>query len=311
MKINAKNQIGVTHTHYSYEDVKSGKWISIPDGKKDAFYFGVSNLRDVKGDGVITHRGVLKVCPQGTNGDDYLDDLEKNAAHSLLTFEYNDFSTPSGVADESIKCRNNVCVDANFFAENIGIDGGEADTYSIGSSEAFYSTVYSKWLVGSGSHLIFAPGNNVKNGSIKMIDGYLYPNTPGGYSLGTSNNPFYMLYSTYGVKQVSDKRDKIDIQYLSEGNLTDQDCSKFVKDELKLATYKMKDSRDVNDTQIGFIAQDIIDTKLGSLIVEKGEKEEDRLTYSLSNYVNVLAGALKESLNKIDTLEKRLEKLEK
>lgn len=187
-------------------------------------------------------------------------------------------------------------------------------TYYIGAPDEVYKEVHSQAIIGNGTNLFLGPKKEAKYGHVVMNDwGVIYPQKSGGYQFGQTGNAFHSIYLTNGVQQVSDARDKEEIEYLEKKStdITDKDCLEFIKNDLKLATYKMKSDEGIGKKQLGFIAQDIMDTKLGSLIVEKGETEEDRLTYSLSNYVNVLAGALKESLNKIDMLEKRLEKLEK
>lgn len=54
--------------------------------------------------------------------------------------------------------------------------------------------------------------------------------------------------------------------------------------------------------QLGFIAQDIKDSKVGDFLLE--ENEEGSLSYSLSSYVNILTGALQNALRRIEELEK-------
>lgn len=175
----------------------------------------------------------------------------------------------------------------------------------------FYKT-YSESLYGNGTNLWLSgtdsPASNIGYITISK-DGYLYPSAAGGYSLGTSTKPFFALYSQNGVNPTSDRRKKENIKYINsdtEANLKLDDCFNFVKNDLDLATYKFKESDDKsNNENLGFIAQDVQKTKLGSLIVQDGET----LTYSLNNYVNVLAGALQKSLKKIDVLEKDLKEL--
>jgi hypothetical protein len=65
--------------------------------------------------------------------------------------------------------------------------------------------------------------------------------------------------------------------------------------------------------QLGFIAQDIKNTKVGDLVVVKGENGE--LGYINNSYINIIAGALQYEINlkdkQISELEKRITILEK
>lgn len=71
------------------------------------------------------------------------------------------------------------------------------------------------------------------------------------------------------------------------------------------------------DVRLGFIAQDLLynedqtDNKVGQFIVTPVSVEDGRtLEYNEGDYVNVLAGALKQAINEIEILKLRLEELE-
>ena len=71
------------------------------------------------------------------------------------------------------------------------------------------------------------------------------------------------------------------------------------------------------DVRLGFIAQDLLynedqtDNKVGQFIVTPVSVEDGRtLEYNEGDYVNVLAGALKQAINEIEMLKGRIEKLE-
>ena len=71
------------------------------------------------------------------------------------------------------------------------------------------------------------------------------------------------------------------------------------------------------DVRLGFIAQDLLynedqtDNKVGQFIVTPVSVEDGRtLEYNEGDYVNVLAGALKQAINEIEILKIRLEELE-
>ena len=55
---------------------------------------------------------------------------------------------------------------------------------------------------------------------------------------------------------------------------------------------------------IGFIAQDVVGTNVGSRIVSVSE--DGKHSYNLGTYVSTLAGALQVAINKIDELEKMI-----
>jgi hypothetical protein len=124
-------------------------------------------------------------------------------------------------------------------------------------------------------------------------------------NLGSAAKRWGTLYCTSGVNQSSDRNSKEDIQYINDkvrnNNLSISDCTDFVKD-VNLATYKYKDTDD-KTTQLGFIAQDVKDSKVGEFLIEKDE--EGTLSYSLPSYVNVLTGALQDALKRIEELENK------
>ena len=166
--------------------------------------------------------------------------------------------------------------------------------------------------------------------AINSNSGYIFPaKYNGAFALGTTNNRFSSIYSINSVSVSSDSRLKTDIHYLDEPidetvildnriernmHITTEDMYNFIKDDLKLASYRYNANleRDITSVDYGFIAQDILYTKVGSEIVQLADKNDlnSELSYNQGNYINVLAGALQTAINKIDDLEKRLAKLE-
>ncbi|WP_304341641.1 tail fiber domain-containing protein [Metaclostridioides mangenotii] len=124
-------------------------------------------------------------------------------------------------------------------------------------------------------------------------------------NLGSAARRWGTLYCTSGVNQSSDRNSKEDIQYINDksrnNDLTNTDFKDFIKD-VDLATYKLRDTDD-KTTQLGFIAQDVQNSKVGEFLIKKDE--EGTLSYSLSSYVNVLAGALQVALKEIEELKNR------
>lgn len=145
-----------------------------------------------------------------------------------------------------------------------------------------------------------------------------------------------------GVALYSDKSLKTDIRYVDldiqdvsdnglmapNVNITTQDMHSFIE-TLPMASYRMKKdvSNNVDYTYYGFIAQDILYTKVGSELIENGEITEtetvlgedgetleittkrDILRYSENKFVAFICGALQEEIKQRKALERRLNNL--
>lgn len=143
-----------------------------------------------------------------------------------------------------------------------------------------------------------------------------------GVRLGASGHMWSTVYAKGGVNTGSDRTVKENIRYLNAENelatqsedINEKDLYNFVKDDLMVAEYNFIGEE---RTEIGFIAQDILynldgsDNKVGQILVNKPDEEQSPLTYSEKTYSNILAGALRQAINKIESLEKRIEELEK
>ena len=72
-----------------------------------------------------------------------------------------------------------------------------------------------------------------------------------------------------------------------------------------------RQAREMNTEQIGFIAQDIVNTKVGSRMIT--EDSEGVLGYETGNYTTIIAGALQEEIKlrdaQIDELKQENELL--
>ena len=98
----------------------------------------------------------------------------------------------------------------------------------------------------------------------------------------------------------------------------------FIKNDFRPATYMYKAMREEEghvdaDRQIGFIANDIIDTEVGqTFLYNFGTEEETDIMFSPTGYTTVVARALQEEIKRREELEakcvdleERLIKLEK
>ena len=152
-----------------------------------------------------------------------------------------------------------------------------------------------------------------------MCNGSMYPtrSAQGGWDIGLVTNRFYTLYAV-NTNLSSDKNMKEDIVYLDDEPKTislDEETSfktpfkDFICNDLKVAAYKYKrqtieEDEDGNerikdlphqpeDSQIGFIAQDIRNTEVGSMFVYG---EDGNMNYSPSGFTTVVAKALQEEI---------------
>ena len=166
--------------------------------------------------------------------------------------------------------------------------------------------------------------------------GYAYKLAPtvGGIDLGNSGDwqRWRTLY-VQSVDQTSDIKYKENIMYLDEivtydlRNDNSTPFLDFIKNEFKPALYDYKiireeEGRRTNDSQLGFIANDIINTEVGqTFLYDSGTEEETNLSFSTTGYTTVVARALQEEIrvrddqiamleNTIINLEERLSALE-
>ena len=168
-----------------------------------------------------------------------------------------------------------------------------------------------------------------------IANGSVYPgrNAQGGWDCGLANRRFYTVYCV-NVNQSSDRNMKEDIHYidneialLSTESENPTPFKDFICNDLKVATYKYKrqitienedgtsEVEDIEhepqDSQIGFIAQDIRDTEIGSMFVYG---EDGNMNYSPSGFTTVVAKALQEEIKtrdlEIEALKNRLKILE-
>lgn len=183
---------------------------------------------------------------------------------------------------------------------------------AIGASEfqcnKFYSTNGGKPILMEylGSELKIYP---------TVITGKMYPSYNNGLDLGQSTHRYRTVYSVNSLN-TSDRSYKENIEYLNSNigisklneDITLLDMHEFIKNDLHLAKYNYIDQK---HKEFGFIADDIVCTKVGSKLIigKKGE-----YSYSIGSYIRVIVGALKTEINirdnQIKILEERISKLE-
>lgn len=151
---------------------------------------------------------------------------------------------------------------------------------------------------------------------IAILGNTIYSNM---YNNITFNDNVYVegIVKATSVSQTSDRTMKENIKYISNANtissddITIDDCYRFIKNELPLATYNYINH---SDKKIGFVLQDILcyidgtDNKIGQLITTqlKYSRENDKLTYDTNNLFGVMLGAMQVMANEIESLKNKL-----
>lgn len=218
-------------------------------------------------------------------------------------------------------------------------------THNYASSSHSHSSIsYGSTSVDCYSGSLYLDCSSIYLQGYTQVSGSLDPSSTGSYNLGYSSQRWNQvsalnIYADYCSG--SDIEIKENIHYIKANNtsmfsigdtdetlkkntennvnlgITNEDLYLFVKDELKLCEYNYTDEYIANgargnlEGKLGFIAQDIADSKVGSLIVGDWEGQ---LTYNLNNYVSSLGGAIQYEIALRDTqimdLEDRITELE-
>lgn len=163
----------------------------------------------------------------------------------------------------------------------------------------------------SGAETYFAPGHTVTN-----------------TYLGDSTHLFSKIYCYSGTINTSDKNCKSEVKYIdtntsakknrkASSELIRQDFYDFVKSDLKIASYKLWNGNIVNfkkekeddpepnvieENAIGFIAQDVIGTKMEKILIHD-EGKGSNLGFNANNFSMILANALQESICQVENLK--------
>lgn len=156
--------------------------------------------------------------------------------------------------------------------------------------------------------------------------------------VGSPENPIHVVYGRVGYVTTSDREAKTNIHYIDDmqplgltnktsvdevKTLTKDDFYNFFKDEIRFASYDFKEANLENlETNLGFMAQDIADTKVGSKIVipprekieyyhEDGTITEEKVdngmySFSTTNFASATAIALQKAIEKIEILENKI-----
>lgn len=199
-------------------------------------------------------------------------------------------------------------------------------------------------LGGGTTNYLSGNWNVIDGGNLKVSNGDVTANA-GNFTSDVGCVDVYASNKVYasGVALTSDKSLKTDIRYIgidSQGisdngfmapnvNITTQDMHNFIE-TLPMVSYRMKRDvlEDVDYTYYGFIAQDILYTKVGSELIENGTITEtetildengevsevitntrDILRYSENKFIAFICGALQEEIKQRKALERQLNDL--
>ena len=327
-------QAGAVHRGYlagkSNPTFSSGIWN--PDGTNYMGYVSVGLTNSDK----IDSNGCLWMSPESTGGAHlyYSRLLNGSGVFSGMRFgtdgkvNYSSFMTNkttnnyySHIFDGGISCYSISGSDLTCGSIGCTGDGTLSGTITVKGYSYLDSNVrINNQLYTTNSQLWFGAGGlNAQYMLTLQSDGYFLPK--GGVQLGTSNAPFWQLVCSYAPSVVSDARKKENISYIKsntdvsifsleensvEENITIDDMYNYIKD-IPLVTYNLKQTRsDIQSKrQIGFLAQDIMETTIGNYIVDV--RDEDNLSYDLGNRVSVLEGALKKAIEKIEILQNEID----
>lgn len=158
---------------------------------------------------------------------------------------------------------------------------------------------------------------------------HFYP-TETNRCVGTNAHRWQQLYCVASPNISSDARNKENVKYMYDkpeviseftdvkenDEITTHDLLDFVLNDLHMVTFDYKQSTEgmeegeiemvtsMNNRQIGFIAQDIENTKVGKYLVTKDK--EGILSYESSNWPSIIAGALQQEIRDRQAADKKL-----
>ena len=223
-------------------------------------------------------------------------------------------------------------ITTNFSGGSYG-GSGERDIAQFGSSSSEYYPTYLDVRGCIRNHqsnhgLIISAkrtddGNTFNARAVVYTDGFrtfapvkfTSDNVP--HYLGSGSHRWQTLYSVNSVNTSSDITLKENIKYLCDtpnaraiksNELNIQDMYNFIRDDLFLTSYNWIEDPE-KEEKLGFIAQDIVNTKVGEKIIICNRDRDDTLGYDSGNFEATIAGALKVNINKTEIMQKEIDTL--
>ena len=207
-----------------------------------------------------------------------------------------------------------------YYSKTGNIYPATSGTCGIGTATNYFDTIAGRALglprtIGHNTVLaggqVYVRSAYDGDGIVADNEGYFFPVANADWSLGRPTNRWSTIYA-YNLDMPSDEGLKENVRYLTQNYskfktlsediaLTNEDCYEFIK-ELKLAEYDYKTDDNKLKNQIGFIAQDVLEISnaISSKIINTNNNS---LSYSVNNYINVVVGALQVVIAKIDNIE--------
>ena len=135
--------------------------------------------------------------------------------------------------------------------------------------------------------------------------------------LGSGDFRWQTVYAVNSLNTSSDITLKENIKYLCDtpnartiksNELNIQDMYDFIRDDLFLTSYNWIEDPE-KEEKLGFIAQDIVDTKVGEKIIICNRDRDNTLGYDSGNFEATIAGALKVNINKTEAMQEEINAL--
>ena len=261
--------------------------------------------------------------------------VEDGVINAHIGFAANRFALVSKYGKRAIEYHTTPIGDGDVGGQWLEFfDAGGTSRGKIGQPNTSSNALH----LSSNSYVAFETEYTIVNphangGIIADYNGFFRPSINSRWDIG---HPAYRVGVVYytSLNAPSDKNKKENIQYIDSpiraarmtvnseivDAISQKDMYDFIKDDIRLANYDYKGfEKDPNDDnknsagrdKIGFIAQDIIDTKVGKHLIKRHSKntKDESLSYDITNYVNILAGALKETILKVEKQDMEIKKL--
>ena len=242
----------------------------------------------------------------------------------------------------NIYCSNNItCTSitstSEMTAPSVSATTIEATDTVSGETGSFTSLSAGSFSVTGNSWLGFLNCGNLECSKVTCTGTINTSGSLQGYTcaiannMSVDNNAWIKYLYVNGTQVTSDETLKTDIKYvnidkqaISEDsglmspnvNITTSDMHEFIE-TLPMVSYRLIDDveKGKDETYYGFLAQEILYSKVGSELVtvptiEEQELVGDKLRYSETKYISFIAGALQEEIKQRKALENRVLALE-
>lgn len=185
-----------------------------------------------------------------------------------------------------------------------------ADKIAYNTSGGYVnSSGYQTWGVGCANHFIpTATTRYLGVSTSRWESAYLVSSPNVSSDARMKENVKYMYNQPKELCEFTDVKDNDEI--------TTQDLLDFLKNDLYMVTFDYKQNTEgmdegekeqvtsMNNRQIGFIAQDMAETKVGKYLVSKDS--EGVLGYESANWTSIIAGALQQEIRTREAEDKKL-----